>query len=132
MTTSANPPCPHCQSTAVVKNGHRPHQDGSQVQNYRCKPCGKQFNERIGTPMFRLHTPLSTVTLALKMRSEGMGIRASGRVLGKSHSNIIRWEKRLAAQANAWSPPAPESADLPLEGDELYTRVGENLPPLRV
>ncbi len=49
--------------------------------------------------MFRLHTHLSTVTLALKMRSEGMGIRASGRVLGKSHSNIIRWEKRLAAQA---------------------------------
>ena len=66
------------------------------------------------------------------MHSEGMGIRASGRVLGKAHSNISRWEKRLADQANAWSPPAPEQSDLTLEGDELYTRVGENLPPLRV
>ncbi len=63
------------------------------------------------------------------MRSEGMGIRASGRVLGKFHSNIIRWEKHLAAQAPDWSPPAPESADLTLEGDELHTRIGENLPP---
>ena len=66
------------------------------------------------------------------MHSEGMGIRASGRVLGKSHSNISRWEQRLAAQANTWSPPAPEQADLTLEGDERYPRVGENLPPLRV
>jgi len=82
--------------------------------------------------MFRLQTPPSTIFLALKMRSEGMGIRASGRVLGKSHSNIIRWEKRLARQVTAWSPPAPDTADLTLEGDELYTRVGENLPPLRV
>ena len=30
-------------------------------------------------------TPATTLSLALKMRTEGMGIRATGRVLEKSH-----------------------------------------------
>ena len=39
----------------------------------------KRFNERTGTAMSRLRTPSNVVSFALKMRSEGMGIRASGR-----------------------------------------------------
>ncbi len=58
-----------------------------------------------------------------------MGIRARGRVLEKSHTSIMRWEQKLAAQSEQWSPPA--GADITVEGDEVYTRVGENLPPLR-
>ncbi len=61
-----------------------------------------------------------------------MGIRGSGRVLEKSHTSIMRWEQKLAAQSEKWSPPAPVGADITVEGDEVYTRVGENLPPLRV
>ena len=79
--------------------------------------------------MARLRTPAETVAMALKMRSEGLGVRASGRVLGKSHSAILRWEGRVAAQENSWSPSAPSNSEVSLENDELYTRVGENLPP---
>ena len=42
--------------------------------------------------MSRLRTP--AVSLALKMRSEEMGIRASGRVLKKSHASIMGWEQK--------------------------------------
>lgn len=79
--------------------------------------------------MARLRTPTSLVSLALKMRGEGMGVRASGRVLDKSHSTILRWQQRLSNQESAWSPTAPDGSDVTLENDELYTRVGENLPP---
>ena len=82
--------------------------------------------------MSRLRTPASIVSFGLKMRSEGMGIRASGRVLEKSHTSIMRWEQKVATQSEQWSPPAPAEADITVEGDEVYTRVGENLPPLRV
>ena len=58
-----------------------------------------------------------------------MGVRATGRTFGKSHSTILRWESRLAKQAEQWSPPAPAAADVTVEGDEVYTRVSENLPP---
>ena len=82
--------------------------------------------------MSRLRTSPNVVSLALKMRSEGMGIRASGRVLEKSHVSIMRWEQKMADQAQQWSPSAPAGSDVTIEGDEVYTRVGENLSPLRV
>ena len=82
--------------------------------------------------MSRLRTPASVVSLALNMRSEGMGIRASGRVLEKSHVSIMRWEQKLAEHSQPWSPSAPAGGDVTIEGDEVYTRVGENLSPLGV
>jgi len=81
--------------------------------------------------MARLRTPSQVVEFALKNRSEGMGVRATGRLLDKSHTRVLRWEERWAAFTDAWSPPAPEGSDVTLAGDEVYTRVGENLfPPL--
>ena len=61
-----------------------------------------------------------------------MGMRASGRVLEKSHVSIMKWEQKMADQAPQWNPSAPAGSDVTIEGDEVYTRVGENLPPLRV
>ena len=124
--------CFHCQSPKVIKNGQYRLQDGNAIQHYLCKACNKRFSNKTGTAMARLRTPTSVVSTALKMRKEGMGVRASSRVLDKSHSTILRWESRMAAQAAEWSPPAPQGGDVTLEHDELYTRVGENLPPLRV
>lgn len=121
--------CPYCQSKAVVKNGQSQLQNGTVVQRYLCRNCHKRFNERTDTPMARLRTPASIVSFALSVRTEGMGVRATGRSFGKSHSTILRWEQRLAQQVAHWSPPAPGDGDVTLEGDEVYTRVGENLPP---
>ena len=73
--------------------------------------------------------PASVVSTAINFRTEGLGGRATGRSLGKSHATIIRWERRLATHSLQWSPPAPAASDVTVEGDEVYTRVGENLPP---
>lgn len=121
--------CSNCQSQTVVKCGFDTLQDGTSLQRYRCKECGKRFNERTGTPMARLRTPNSLVSFALNARTEGMGVRAAGRTFGKSHTTIMRWEQRLASKIDEWSPPAPGGSDVTVEGDEVYTRIGENLPP---
>ena len=121
--------CPHCRSQKVTKRGFDALQDGTLIQRYRCKDCRKRFNERTGTPMARLRTPSLVVSYAINARTEGMGVRAVGRTFGKSHATILRWEHRLADQSEHWSPPAPEGSDVTVEGDEVYTRVGENLPP---
>ena len=70
--------------------------------------------------------------MAMKMRSEGLGIRATGRVLGKSGTIISNWEQRISKQLGKWSPTAPVGAEVTIEGDEVYTRVDENLPPRNV
>ena len=121
--------CPHCDSERTIKNGTTTLQDHSCVQRYLCRACGKRFNERTHTPMARLRTPATIVSAALNVRTEGLGVRATGRSFDKSHATIIRWERRLAASESQWSPPAPEESDVTIEGDEVYTRVGENLPP---
>ena len=36
---------------------------------------------------------------------------------------------KLATQSQQWSPPAPAGVDITVEGDEGYTRIGENLLP---
>lgn len=123
--------CVYCESERVVKNG-KDQASGQIIQTYLCKDCGRRFNERSGTPMARLRTSPETIALAMKVRSEGLGIRATGRVLEKSAGSIVTWEKRLSAQLRNWSPPAPEGSEVLLEGDEVYTRVGENLPPRNV
>jgi transposase-like protein len=121
--------CVYCASERVVKNG-KGRANAQIIQRYLCKECGKRFNERSGTPMARVRTAPEVISMAMSMRTEGLGIRATGRVLGKpSGSSIINWEKRLSKQQLNWSPRAPEASDVTLEGDEVYTRVGENLPP---
>jgi len=121
--------CPHCQSQQVTKQGVCALQDGSPVQRYRCKNCQKRFNERTGTPMARLRTESAVVGFAIKARTEGMGVRAAGRTFDKSHTTILRWEKRLSQKIDKWSPPTPEESEITIEGDEVYTRVAENIPP---
>jgi transposase-like protein len=124
--------CIHCQSEQVVKNGTKTLKSAETLQQYLCKACHRRFNERSGTPMARLRTPVATVEMALNARHEGLGVRAAARVVGKSPSRITDWEERLSTHLPAWSPKAPEGGDVTIEGDELYTRVGENLSPLSV
>lgn len=59
--------------------------------------------------MARLRTPRPVVASGLNGCREGLRVRAIRRLLGASHSRILRWGKRLARQAKAWFSQA--SAD---------------------
>jgi transposase len=81
--------------------------------------------------MARLRTSSTIVALAMNVRTEGMGVRATGRSFGKSHSTIVRWEERLANPLNQWSPTAPKTADLTVEADEMKSTLAwvRTFPP---
>jgi hypothetical protein len=78
--------------------------------------------------MHQLHKSVEQVERVLKMRSEGLGVRAAGRVETLSPATVILWEKRLASKAKDWTPPAPVGCDITIEGDEVYTKVEKNHP----
>lgn len=121
--------CVHCESERVVKNGTTTLQTGQVVQKYLCNDCHRRFNDRTGTPMSRLRTPVEIIEIALNARGEGLGVRAAGRVVNRAPSQIIVWEERMSKQLANYSPPAPKGGESTVEGDELYTRVNENLSP---
>ena len=73
--------CPKCQSQQTVKNGKKHLQDQSDVQKYWCKACGRQFNQRTGTPMARLRTPL---------RCGISDERADGRIGRTGNGTLVR------------------------------------------
>ncbi len=125
--------CVHCQSEKVVKNGTKRLKSNNDVlQQYLCNNCGRRFNERTGTPMAGLRTSVEVIEMALTARGEGLGVRAAARVVKKSPSRITAWEERMSEHLENYSPPAPEGGDVTIEGDEVYTRVRENLSPRSV
>ena len=81
--------------------------------------------------MENLKTPISKVSSALRLRSEGLGLRATGRVLGSHKDTISRWEQLFADQKATLMLYSfcHEFVTLTFEGDELYTVVGKRTDP---
>ena len=74
-----------------------------------------------------LKSPLSQVAGVIRVRSEGLGQRATGRCFGIHKNTVAEWENKFAGQK------APlmlytichQFITLTFEGDELYTIVGK-------
>lgn len=98
---------------------------------YHCRPCDIYYSETFATPIARLTTPLSRIIEILKARSEGMGLNATARTFGVSKKSVLDWERRLAHLKPTLMLYSllHEFVHQEIEGDELYTKVNQNLPP---
>ncbi|MEO5345256.1 MAG: hypothetical protein H7834_02620 [Magnetococcus sp. YQC-9] len=81
--------------------------------------------------MADLKTPISKVALAIKIRDEGMGVRATGRIVGSHKNTIVEWEERFAGQKETLMlySLCHGFVRLTFEGDDLYTIVGKRTDP---
>ncbi len=81
--------------------------------------------------MENIKTPISKVASALKLRCEGLGLRATGRVLQANKRTITEWEDRFADKKETLMLYAfcHNFISLTFEGDELYTTVGRRTDP---
>jgi len=80
--------------------------------------------------MFNLKTPISKVASVIQVRSEGLGLNATGRCFGVSKEAIKSWEERFSGVKNTLKlyHVCHKFIKLTFEGDELYTRVHHNRP----
>ena len=122
--------CPDCGSDTdqkrnktyeTINNGCR--------QLYRCGICGYLYSETRGSPMEPLKTPISKVASVIRVRSEGLGLRATARCFGVHKNTVSEWEQRFAEQKAPLMLYAVchEFISLTFEGDELYTLVGKRV-----
>lgn len=97
---------------------------------YRCAECDVYFSESFATPIAGLRTPLSRIIEILKARSEGLGLNATARTFGVSKKSVINWEWRLAGLKPTMMLYSllDKFIHQVIEGDEVYTKVAENVP----
>lgn len=81
--------CPSCRSRSVKKNGHL----SNGKQNYRCKPCGRQF---IATSE-QWHVTESDKELINKLLLERISLNGICRVVNVSQSWLLHYIKELYA-----------------------------------
>jgi transposase-like protein len=78
--------CPHCQSDALVRNGHAP--NGKQLS--RCRACGRQSREN-PTPHAYPQARREEILHAYQERSS---LRGLTRTFGVSRATVSSWIKK--------------------------------------
>ena len=78
--------CPHCQSDALVRNGHAP----SGKQLYRCRACGRQSRQN-PAPHAYLEARREEILHAYQERSS---LRGLTRTFGVSRTTVSSWIKK--------------------------------------
>ena len=98
---------------------------------YRCRECDIYYSETFATPIAGLTTPLSRIITVLTARSEGMGLNATARTFKVSKKSVMDWEQRLGELKPTLMLYSllHEFIHQEIEGDELYTKVNQNIAP---
>jgi len=55
-----------------------------------CRTCGKRFSSRTGTPFFGLHLSDESIRQVVHHAAEGVGVRATARLLGLGKDTVNR------------------------------------------
>jgi transposase-like protein len=106
--------CNSCSSTELVKNGRSRHGH----QRYRCKSCGVTFGD-----VDRRLVSQELKENALQHYAEGVGLRATERLVGVSHNSVMNWVRQEVAGKALAKVDASEISYV--EADELWSYVGE-------
>ena len=91
--------CPHCQSSSTTeREGRTVHG----FRRFRCRDCGRRFNERTGTVLNRVQVPTDIVFLVVfwrlryKLSLRDLAEMFLIRGLVFTHEAVRDWEAKLA------------------------------------
>ena len=109
-----NTSCPRCQGAKIVKNGRSRHG----LQRYVCQSCRLTFGEQD-----QRRVDAGKREDALKHYAEGVGLRATERLVGVSHNSVMNWV-RQEIQGKALERVDATVVRV-VEADELWTYIGQ-------
>lgn len=120
--------CPDCLNIDLDVHSIYKTKSAGDRKLLRCKVCKKIFSETHSTAMFQLNTEISKVASCIKLRSEGLGQRATGRVLGIHKNTVKVWEEKFSSLKETLKAYlfCHKFIKLTFEGDEIYTKVKSN------
>lgn len=123
--------CPSCKCRELKPHTLYETMNYSERTIYQCSACGKYFSPTTNTFLAGIRKPISLITHVIKARTEGMGVNATCRTFCLSKNTVLDWERRFSSIKQTLLIYALLQTYLKLiiEGDELYTKVGKNVPP---
>ena len=128
MRVQGSEPCPHCLGTSVHKNG-----TNRGRQRWRCGDCGKTFGATLGTPLYRLRTPLGEIVGALMTLMRRGSLSGAEETSGHKRETIRRWLLRVQAQAEAVNAVLVKELELDeVEVDAFWSFVGNAIAALQI
>jgi len=124
--------CPTCNSEHFSRHTGYEVSSGEERELYQCDECGSYFSETKNTPLAGLRRQLSFIVMVLEAINDGLSINAACRTFHTGKNSIRRWTNRLASLKETLLLYAlcHEFLVQFIEGDELYTKVHHNTPPL--
>ena len=122
--------CPHCLSEQIAEYSVYETKHNGSRKLYQCIECHQVFSETKGTFLEGLKKPFSFIVRVLHARSEGLSFNATCRVFEISKNTLLNWERRWADLKGPLMLYALLHTFLTqlIEGDEVYTKVGKNVP----
>lgn len=117
--------CVHCASATISKQGRDPTQPAR--QKYRCKDCGRWFDDLSGTVLAGHHQPLRTWVLCLYFMGLNLSNRQIAQELGLHKDDAQRMTHQLRAGIACQQPLPVLSGEV--EADEVYVAAGRKGNP---
>lgn len=112
--------CPRCTGK-LIKYGFLKKE---KLQRYRCKKCAKSFSEASNRTFGTLRSKPDKILLVLKLLTEGMGIRAAGRVANCHRDTVLRILKHAGRRSyDLLKTKLVDVLVKHVEADEIWTYV---------
>jgi len=86
---SANRRCPRCDGAQWQRHGH-----ANNLQRYRCRACGRTFNDLSGTPLARLRLREKWIDY-LQALLASRPVRGAANQVGVHRNTAFRWRHRF-------------------------------------
>jgi len=108
--------CPRCASDSWHRHGH-----ANGRQRYRCRACGRTFNDLSGTPLARLRLREKWLDY-LDTLLDARPVRTAAARVGVHRNTAFRWRHRFLDQVKHDLPPPLGGI---VEADEMFLRESQ-------
>ena len=122
--------CPNCSSINNSLQTNYNTKNNGVRRLLKCNDCQRCYSETCNTFMFNIKYSISKIAMVIKARTEGMSFNATCRIHEISAHTLQSWEIKFSQLKDTLMAYTLSHAfiSLTIEGDELYTKIGKNVP----
>ncbi len=109
--------CPHCHGCNVIKNGHTK----DNVQTYKCKDCGKRFNDLTLTIFAASRLTYEQIEIFLQCFKDKVSLRKTAKRMGVNRNTVHLLRLKMMDTFKNTKKEIKLSGEV--EADEIYRAI---------